>query len=151
MTKSIGLTALAVALAACAPPVAPVEEEPGLHAPTLLSPDEGSRIRQNDPTTGCYFDRGYGYGYQIAFDWSDVSAASSYHVYAIHSGSAFPVVDTIVVESRLFHRACNAYVIDSNLSDWKWRVASMGADGSVGPWSAFATWRFDPIAFPPQP
>ena len=150
MTKPRGLTALAVALAACTPPIAPVEEEPGLHAPTLLSPAEGFRIRQNDPTTGCYFAPESGYGYQIAFDWSDVSAASSYHIYAIHSGAAFPVLDTVVVESRLFHRSCG-YVTDANLNGWKWRVASVAADGSVGPWSAYRSWDFDPIAWPPQP
>lgn len=143
------LTVIAL-LAACSPPSAPVEEGPGLHAPTLQSPVEGARIRQNDPTTGCYFDQDKGYGHQIAFDWSDVSAASSYHIYAIGSNATFPIIDTIVVASRLFYRGCG-YVIDSNLKGWKWRVASVGADGSVGPWSAYGTWDFDPIAWPPRP
>jgi len=137
-------------LAACSPPSAPVEEEPGLHAPTLLSPAEGFRIPQNDPTTGCYFDHDHGYGFQIAFDWSDVSVATSYHIYAIGSNATFPIIDTIVVASRLFHRSCG-YVTDSNRRGWKWRVSSIGADGSVGPWSAERTWDFDPLVFPPRP
>src|ERR1041384_1220310 len=89
-------------LAACSPPSAPVEEEPGLHAPTLLSPAEGSRIPQNDPTTGCYFDYDHGHGFQIAFDWSDVSAATSYHIYAIGSKGPFPNIYTKRAGPRFF-------------------------------------------------
>ena len=137
-------------LTACSPPSAPVQEEPGLHPPTLLRPIEGATIHQNDPTTGCYLAPESGYGHQIAFDWSEVSAASSYHIYAIGSNATFPIIDTIVVASRWFHRSCG-YVIDSNRKGWKWRVASVGADGSVGPWSAYRTWDFDAIAWPPRP
>ncbi len=120
-------------------------------APLLLAPQMGDTIAQNDPTIGCPFDNAGGYGFAVHFDWSIVSGAAAYHLHLQHTGSPFAALDTILPDSTLTYRFCNAYVIDANLHDWRWTVAGVTDSGSDGPWAGEGTYEFAPMVFPPQP
>ena len=85
-----------------------------------------------------------GYGFEIAFDWTDVAAAVEYDLFAIHRGAPLPLVDTQVSGSDHTNTRCNSFVTDSNLDDWDWRVRARDAQGNTGNWSQTATFRFEP-------
>lgn len=120
-------------------------------APSLLTPEPGVPIEQNDPTTGCPFSDTHGYGFAVHFTWSAVADAASYHLRLHHLGSQFPAIDTVVSVTELTVLECNAYVIDANLYDWHWTVAAVSDDGEEGPWAQEGIYEFAPMVFPPQP
>jgi hypothetical protein len=120
-------------------------------APSLLTPESGVPITQNDATTGCPFSDTHGYGFAVHFTWSPVADAATYHLRLHHLGSQFPVIDTVVSVTELTILECNAYVIDANLYDWQWTVAAVSDDGAEGPWAQEGIYEFAPMVFPPQP
>ena len=92
----------------------------------LLTPAPGGRFVQNDPSIGCAVHSTRGSGFRLAFDWEDVAGANRYDIELKHVGAEFPAVSYHVTESRYEATFCNAFVIDSNLDHWIWRVAAIG-------------------------
>ena len=116
----------------------------GPAAPELLAPINNAAVVQNNPSIGCSLNPDRGYGFEIAFDWTDVAAAVEYDLFAIHRGAPLPLVDTQVSGSDHTNTRCNSFVTDSNLDDWDWRVRARDAQGNTGNWSQTATFRFEP-------
>jgi hypothetical protein len=118
----------------------------------LVSPSNGSRFAQNDPSIGCTAHPFRGYGFRLAFDWEDVRGAHGYAIYLEHVGSTYPAIDHHVTESRYAATWCNAFVADVNLDNWIWRVAAIraGAAATVPDtlWSEERTYGFQPCRHP---
>ena len=147
----IGLTFAAVA--ACSDPrTAPPDVDLFEGQVKLVAPSNGSRFAQNDPAIGCAAHPFRGYGFRLAFDWEDVRGAQHYAIHLKHVGSAYPAIDYQITESRFDAAWCNAFVIDSNLDNWIWRVAAISADPSATApdtlWSEERTHGFQPCRHP---
>jgi FG-GAP-like repeat len=80
----------------------------------------------------------------IAFDWTDVSAATSYRI-QIDDGSDFanPVLDRLVTPSQF------TAPFFLNIRRHWWRVRGINAIGTAGPWSSIR--RFTPQSSSPPP
>jgi len=97
-------------------------------APALLSPAQDATPAQ-----------------PVAFDWTDVSAATSYRIQIDDSNnfSAPLVVDRVVTASQF-----TASTLNAGLRHW-WRVRGINSAGTAGAWSAVR--RFTPGAFTQAP
>lgn len=95
-------------------------------SPKLLSPANGA-VMDN----GCR-DRSNGITWD--FDWSDVPGATAYHI-RVWRNPALPVINQMNVGTSDYHYdSPQTYIINSNLTGWRWRVrAKVGA--VWGPWS----------------
>lgn len=93
-------------------------------APTLLSPAQDATPAQ-----------------PVAFDWTDVTAATTYRIQVDDSSnfSAPLVVDRVVTPSQF-----TASTLNAGLRHW-WRVRGINSAGSAGAWSSVG--RFTPGAF----
>jgi hypothetical protein len=80
----------------------------------------------------------------IAFDWTDVSAATSYRI-QIDDGSDFanPLIDRLVTPSQF------TMSFFLNIQRHWWRVRGINAIGTAGPWSSIR--RFTPQSSSPPP
>ncbi len=80
----------------------------------------------------------------IAFDWTDVTAATSYRI-QIDDGSDFanPVIDRLVTPSQF------TAPFFLNIRRHWWRVRGINAIGTAGPWSSVR--RFTPQSSSPPP
>lgn len=101
---------------------------------TLTAPDPGVVIVQNDSTLNgfCIPDANRGLGFRITFDWTDYQPATKvkYYTLQLHHGSASPIsVDTMA--STYDYVACNAFVVDFNLTGWYWTVTVVGKGPAV--------------------
>jgi len=123
-----------------------------LGTPVLLSPLSEPLIIQNNPEIGCTLsaEPTRGYGYRIVFDWSDVSGATAYEIFAEHEGAALPIVNTTVEGSPYTLTSCNSFVADGNLTAWHWRVRALGSGETAGPWSEFVNFAFEPCRLPDE-
>jgi hypothetical protein len=106
-----------------------------------LSPAPGAQIVQNDPSTGCTAHPTRGYGFQIAFDWTEVPGASQYRVYAKSNTAAIALVDVIVPISQYTFVDCNAFAAAGN--GWSWQVYAF-SNGVWGPPSPPRPFEFLP-------
>jgi hypothetical protein len=97
-------------------------------APTLLSPAQDATPPQ-----------------PVSFDWTDVSAATSYRIQIDDSNnfSAPLVVDRVVTASQF-----TASTLNSGRRHW-WRVRGINSAGTAGAWSSVR--RFTPGAFAQAP
>jgi hypothetical protein len=104
-----------------APPPAP-------GAPTLLSPTQDATPAQ-----------------PVAFDWTDVAAATAYRIQIDDSNSfsAPLAVDRVVTASQF-----TASTLNAGLRHW-WRVRGINSAGTAGAWSSVR--RFTPGAFTQAP
>jgi hypothetical protein len=116
--------------------------------PVLLSPAQDGVIPQNDPSTGCSYETRAGYGFQIAFDWSDVSnpdGVAGYEIFLKQANATVPAIDnTLVTGSSFRFVRCAAFVTDFNASGWHWQVRTKDSQGTLGAWSAPRALRFAP-------
>ena len=119
-----------------------------LLAPQLIRPTEGATIPQNDPTIGCPPDETRGFGFQLAFDWTDSSAPSGVRGYQLlvrNVRARGPFLTTFVREDSEFTlTACNSVVIDNNLTDWQWRVRAQDNLDNFSDWSRAEDFQFAP-------
>jgi hypothetical protein len=97
-------------------------------APTLLSPAQDATPAQ-----------------PVAFDWTDVAAATAYRIQIDDSNNfASPlVVDRVVTASQF-----TASTLNTGLRHW-WRVRGINSAGTAGAWSSVR--RFTPGAFTQAP
>ena len=146
----LGACVVLTCIAACGGEAALAPGRPSaLHGPLLLvAPANGERFRQNDASLGCSDHETRGYGFRVAFDWRDVSGAAAYKIVFWHTGSQFPAVERVVVESEYAETFCNAFVADFNLDHWVWRVAAVGPANSEAQrdtlWSEQREYGFEP-------
>jgi hypothetical protein len=121
---------------------------PLVGTPALLLPLNGAHIVQNDPDVDCSPDANRGRGYQIVFDWTDVTArdgVAGYELFATKQGAPLPLIDNEFVEGSQFtFVACNGFVTDEDLQGWEWRVRARDSEGRVGDYSPTRTFEFDP-------
>lgn len=114
---------------------------------TLLTPEDGARIVQNDATLGCAPHQFRGYGFAIHFDWTDadsVSGLDGYYLHVQHRGSPFPMVSQLVAQSEYPVVQCNAFVIDRNADDWYWLVWVVDSVGVIRVVSDTSWFSFEP-------
>ncbi|MGD2134604.1 MAG: hypothetical protein PVF27_00515 [Gemmatimonadales bacterium] len=114
---------------------------------TLLTPEDGARIVQNDSSTGCPAHQYRGYGFAIHFDWIDadsVPGLDGYHLFVQHRGSPYPMVNQLFVQSEFAAVYCNAFVIDRNANDWYWLVWAVDSVGMVKAVSDTNWFSFEP-------
>jgi len=116
-------------------PVLPIDE-----APQLISPENGAVLDngRTDQSDVIIWD----------FDWSDVTNATSYHIYVIHQGAQYPAINDTVHTSS-YHSIKKAYIANENRHDWTWKVRGcrLGNGGSLvyGPWSEERTFVVEPV------
>lgn len=127
-------------------PVGAVEAPVGVPEP--LIPLNGTRIVQNNPDIDCSFDANRGFGFQIQFDWADVTAkdgVAGYELFVKQQGADLPLINNQFVEGSEFtFLACNDFVTDGNLQGWEWRVRARDSEGRVGDYSPTQTFEFEP-------
>ena len=116
----VGLALVGIAVAGPSPP-------PSL---TLNLPLSAATVTQNDSATaslGCTFDANRGYGFVIDFSWTapQVKVLKHYELVLQH-GTSTPALDVIVTGTSYRDLACNAFVIDGNLTGWHWQVSALG-------------------------
>jgi hypothetical protein len=110
-------------------------------APQLISPEDGAILDngRTDRLDNVIWD----------FDWSEVTNATLYHIYVIHQGAQYPVIDCLVYESSYHHESISSYIINENRFDWRWKVRGCRVDNSgsyvYGPWSEERTFDAEPV------
>lgn len=111
---------------------------------TLVSPEQEAVIAQNLPSTGCTPSPTRGNGLIIEFDWKAThkSAIAAYQLVA-QFDTAIPIVDATLTGTSYTYVNCNAFVPDSNLDGWAWRVRAMDNQGNFGAWTE-ASFTFAP-------
>ena len=105
--------------------------------PQLLSPENAALMDNGrlDTTDPIVWD----------FDWTDVSHAEKYHLYVIHIGAIFPVIDAdTLIGSSYQHDSPGSYIIEDNRYDWTWKVRAY-VDGSWRDWSPVRYFDVEPI------
>ena len=110
------LTVVGIAIAMPIPPTLT------LNAPVSVVP-----VTQNDSTLGCNFDSNRGYGYAIDFSWTapPIKNLHRYELVLQHVGGTSPALDVVVTGTSYRLLACNAFVIDTNLTNWYWQVSAL--------------------------
>lgn len=105
--------------------------------PVLMSPANGA-VMDN----GCSPKHD---GITWDFDWSDVAGASDYHI-RVWRNSALPLINNMNVPSSSYHyvSAPSDYIINTNLTGWKWNVRAKVA-GVWGRWSATRKFRVEKL------
>ena len=131
VTALVSMTCIGNAVAArrVPPPPTPVE---------LLAPVANAEIVQNDPAlatvcTDAGLNATHGYGFRITFDWTDYLPATKVKNYTLefHHGLSDPPLLVDTTASTYDYIACNAFVIDTNVSDWHWTVTVVGKGQTV--------------------
>ena len=112
----LGLALVGIAVAGPSPPA----------SLTLNTPASSAVIAQNDSSTGCTFNANRGYGFVNNFSWTDpqLKGVHRYELVLQH-GASTPALDVIVTGTSYQDLACNAFVIDNNLSNWHWQVSAL--------------------------
>ena len=112
---------------------------------TLVLPEQDAVIAQNLPSTGCTPNPTRGNGLIIEFDWkaNHKSAIAAYQLVAKKNTAIFPIVDATLTGTSYTYVNCNAFVPDSNLDGWAWRVRAMDDQGNFGAWME-ASFTFAP-------
>jgi glutamyl endopeptidase len=123
-------------------------ERSGVNAPALNRPEAGATIAQNDPAAGCPDPRhpSRGLGFRVLFDWSTVrlgDGAASYRFQVWRPGAP-RALDEVTTASHLVWQACNRFVADAELGDWRWRARAIDGGGRPGPWSKARSFSFLP-------
>ena len=104
--------------------------------PALVSPTNGTVMDNGckPKTDGITWD----------FDWSDVPGATAYHI-RVWKNPALPIINTNVPSSSYqYASAPSDYIINSNLSGWRWMVRAK-VHGSWGPWSRVGNFRVEKL------
>ena len=111
--------------------------QPGILLPPVLLSPAGGAILDN----GC---TNFSNPEEWHFDWSDVTGASKYHLYVIHQGAAYPVIDTEVSLSEYSYSSIG-YISDTNRWNWSWKVRSGKESGEWSEWSEVRYFDVEPV------
>lgn len=147
---TVGLAAVGLACGGGSPTDPGGDPGGGVVAPfeiTLLAPVAGATLAQNVSTNGCTAHPQSGYGLQLSFDWSDAGHASGIQRYEIvvqHPLALIPLVDATSSISSHVYTACNAFVTDSWLDGWTWKVRAVAKNAEVSLWSEVRGFSFAP-------
>jgi hypothetical protein len=117
-------------LASSTPPLAPP-------APTLISPANGA-VMDN----GC---KPKPDGITWDFDWSDVPAATAYHL-RVWRNPAIPLINNMSIAASSFSyvSAPADHIINTNLGGWRWMVRAK-VHSTWGPWSIVRSFRVEKL------
>ncbi len=115
-------------------------------------PSENASVTQNDATTGCSLlpgaDATRGYGFTINFEWGPPPLPggqfAGYELYATNADDPTPIIDTFTPYNSYPFTSCNAFVGDSHLQGWQWRVRAKNTRDEAGAWSTWFTFQFKP-------
>jgi len=118
---------------------------PAPPALVLSSPAADAVIAQNNSSIGCSPDANRGSGFSIAFSWvaPAIKTVKGYELILQH-GTATPALDVRVTTAAYTFTACNAFVIDANLTGWHWQVKTLNNGKKV-----LATSEARPLSFAP--
>jgi len=112
--------------------------------PSLVPPEEGALLDngRTDRLDDVVWD----------FDWSDCEGASRYHLYVIHPGATFPLIDDANVPVSYYRDVGpGSYIIEANRLGWTWRVRAL-VGSEWGEWSETRTFDVEPVnTDPPAP
>lgn len=119
-------------------------------APGLVSPAQGARVTQNDPTSGCPISATYGYGFRIGFAWTPATGPKAIAGYELSAGyaGAIPIISSFFVTETSYQHTDCGFVMNSRIDGWQWQVRARYVDGSVGPSSPTGTFGFTPMPAP---
>jgi len=126
------------------PPDTPVG---ALRVVPLLEPDPWAWIPQNDSTLGCPAHEHRGYGLSLSFRWGtpdSVPAPAAYHLYVKLETALYPLIDIWLPDTAYAQIACNAFVIDRNLSGWYWTVEAFDSSAVLVAESEVRRFGFEP-------
>ena len=115
--------------------------------PDLLTPVGFSSTPQNNAGSDCPPDPYRGFGYKIAFDWTDSTSVSEIRGYWFRLQAAEdpnPLHQEFVPASAFTYVRCNAYLPDDQLEGWYWRVLAEDKVGNRSEWSEWGTLSFGP-------
>jgi probable HAF family extracellular repeat protein len=93
----------------------------------LGEPSPDTAVPQDDASTGCPAHGTRGYGFQVTFSWSArlLQNVGQYRLVVSHGAATTPALDVTLTEDRYWWPDCNAFVADSNLTGWHWRVSAL--------------------------
>jgi hypothetical protein len=126
-----GVLAL-TALFALAQPARTLQVPP----PKLITPVNGAVMDNGcvDKSNGVTWD----------FDWSDVPGASAYQI-RVWKNPAIPLVNNVIVVTSNYHYdSPKSYIINTNLTGWRWMVRAK-AGGAWGPWSKIGFFQVEKL------
>ena len=104
--------------------------------PSLISPLAGALL-DNGRT-----DRADGITW--GFEWSECPAVDWYQLHVTHVGAANPYINDWNVFGLGYQHSVNAYISDSNRSNWVWKVRAW-LGGRWGEWSESRPFDVEPV------
>lgn len=78
------------------------------------------------------------------FDWDDFPGATRYHLFVMHQGSIYPVIDNEILVSEYKSSGTGSYIVNHNLKNWFWRVRAF-VDGNWTEWSEERSFSVEPL------
>ncbi|MGH9461909.1 MAG: PASTA domain-containing protein [Vicinamibacteria bacterium] len=78
------------------------------------------------------------------FDWSDVSGASTYHLFVIGPGASVPAIDESNLNASFHREESLSYIAGHNLRGWRWKVRA-SVSGEWAAWSEEGTFDVEPL------
>jgi hypothetical protein len=114
---------------------------------TLIAPLATPPIPQNDASTGCTFALHRGQGFHTTFTWKGAQASAGiagYELQVLSPAQAVAPGFDMVVGNPYSWRECNAFVPDSLLTGWQWRVRTEDTRGDFSDWSPMQAFSFSP-------
>jgi chitodextrinase len=105
--------------------------------PELISPQDGDKLDNNcqDRSDAIVWN----------FQWSDVTAATKYHIYVVGPNASNPVIDTEIASSFYNYTNSGGYIIDSKIIGWAWKVRAGNDDGQWSTWSQERIFDVEPL------
>ena len=78
------------------------------------------------------------------FSWTRVFWARRYQIYVYHVGSSFPIINQYV-STNSFSYESFGYIINSNTSNWRWKVRCQTIFGNWLSWTAERSFVVEPL------
>ncbi len=109
--------------------------------PYLISPEEGAVLDngRTDKQDSIIWD----------FDWTDVPGANVYHLFVMHTGAEYPVINCLISSSFYHYVSLSSYIADFNRFNWKWKVRPghmvYGRFNYCGEWSEERSFDVEPV------
>ena len=99
------------------------------------------------PVNGATLDNGCDYESDPInwhFVWGSVPIATKYQLYVYHVGSEYPLIN-ITISSNHYSYESYGHIINSNTSNWRWRVRCQTLAGIWLPWTPEHCFNVEPL------